>query len=66
MASHAYRFMVVGKYLRASININHLITSLEDCQWGVEGKKLFIFQRKNCQSSSLAQDAEKKPSEWKF
>jgi hypothetical protein len=29
--------------------------------WGEEGKKLFTFQRSVYQSSSLAQDAEKKP-----
>ena len=35
-------------------------------KWGEEGKKLFIFQRNGCLSSSLAPNAEKKPSEWIF
>jgi hypothetical protein len=35
-------------------------------KWGEEGKKLSIYQKNVYLNSSLAHDAEKKPSAWKF
>jgi hypothetical protein len=33
--------------------------------WGEEGRKCYTFRKRDCLSSSLALDAEKKLCEWK-
>jgi hypothetical protein len=57
--------MVVGNYLRASINIEELISyPSRIVRWVEDARKLFIFQKRSCLNSSLALDAAKKRFEW--
>ena len=59
--------MVVGKYLRTSINTKGAYLRFRRLlRWGEEGKKWFVSLRNICPSSSLALNVERKRLELKF